>query len=170
MKKDSFGLFLTVLLPWLLLLFVQSCCCGAAGQRSEYLLPKFLRANRSKKHGDHSYFFPSVYKYNINIGAEDQQGLKSADKITSLPGQPKGVNFDQYSGYVTVDPSAGRALFYYFAESQKDASTKPLVLWLNGGPGCSSIGGGAMTELGPFRVNPDGKTLWLNEYAWNSCK
>ncbi|KAL2477233.1 Serine carboxypeptidase-like 40 [Forsythia ovata] len=42
----------------------------------------------------------------------------------------------------------------------------PLVLWLNGGPGCSSIAG-AMTELGPFRVNSDGKTLWYNKYAWN---
>lgn len=38
------------------------------------------------------------------------------------------------------------------------------------GPGCSSIGSGAMTELGPFRVNPDGETLWLNEYAWNNGK
>ncbi|XP_047937684.1 serine carboxypeptidase 1-like [Salvia hispanica] len=94
-----------------------------------------------------------------------QNGLKEADMIDSLPGQPP-VGFSQYSGYVTVDPSAGRALFYYFAEAE-DASTKPLVLWLNGGPGCSSLGAGAMTELGPFRVNPDGKTLWYNKYAWN---
>ncbi|KAL2460222.1 Serine carboxypeptidase 24 [Abeliophyllum distichum] len=83
-----------------------------------------------------------------------------------MPGQPK-VNFSQYSGYVTVDPTAGRALFYYFTESE-DPSSKPLVLWLNGGPGCSSIGSGAMTELGPFRVNPDGKTLLYNQYAWNN--
>ncbi|KAL2460223.1 Serine carboxypeptidase-like 40 [Abeliophyllum distichum] len=94
-----------------------------------------------------------------------QQGLKEVDKIVTLPGQPK-VNFSQYSGYVTVDPKAGRALFYYFTESE-DPSSKPLVLWLNGGPGCSSIGSGAMTELGPFWVNPDGKTLHYNNYAWN---
>lgn len=36
------------------------------------------------------------------------------------------------------------------------------------GPGCSSFGAGAMTELGPFRVAKDGKTLWHNEYAWNN--
>ncbi|KAM7257354.1 hypothetical protein ACFE04_013095 [Oxalis oulophora] len=35
-------------------------------------------------------------------------------------------------------------------------------------PGCSSFGNGAMKELGPFRVNSDGKTLYLNEYAWNN--
>lgn len=36
------------------------------------------------------------------------------------------------------------------------------------GPGCSSFGAGAMMELGPFRVNKDGKTLWLNPFAWNN--
>ncbi|KHN05141.1 Serine carboxypeptidase II-3 [Glycine soja] len=96
-----------------------------------------------------------------------QEGQKQADKIAALPGQPYGVNFDQYSGYVTVDPKAGRALFYYFVESPYNPSTKPLVLWLNGGPGCSSLGYGAFEELGPFRINSDGKTLYRNKYAWN---
>ncbi|KAH7655715.1 Peptidase S10 serine carboxypeptidase protein [Dioscorea alata] len=84
-----------------------------------------------------------------------------------MPGQPNGLLFNQYAGYVTVDVKAGRALFYYFVESLQNSSTKPLVLWLNGGPGCSSIAGGAMVELGPFRVNSDGRTLYANEYAWN---
>ncbi|CAD6224629.1 unnamed protein product [Miscanthus lutarioriparius] len=97
----------------------------------------------------------------------DQSDLKAADKITALPGQPH-VDFDQYSGYVTVNEKHGRALFYYFVEAPQDASSKPLLLWLNGGPGCSSLGFGAMMELGPFRVNPDGKTLSGNKYAWNN--
>lgn len=91
-----------------------------------------------------------------------------ADKIDRLPGQPEGVDFNQYAGYVTVDPAAGRALFYYFVESPNNSLTNPLVLWLNGGPGCSSVGHGAMSELGPFRVNDDGKTLYRNEYTWNN--
>lgn len=95
-------------------------------------------------------------------------GSMEADKIDRLPGQPEGVDFNQYAGYVTVDPAAGRALFYYFVESPNNSLTNPLVLWLNGGPGCSSVGHGAMSELGPFRVNDDGKTLYRNEYAWNN--
>ncbi|KAJ7966655.1 Carboxypeptidase [Quillaja saponaria] len=97
-----------------------------------------------------------------------QAGLEKADKVHALPGEPEGVDFDQYAGYVTVDPKAGRALFYYFVESPQNSSTKPLVLWLNGGPGCSSFGYGAMQELGPFRVNSDGRTLHRNNYAWNN--
>lgn len=138
---------------------------------------------------------------------EVQPGSMASDKITVLPGQPvSGVDFDHYAGYVTVDDKAGKALFYYFAESPNNSSTNPLVLWLNGGtytyytifihcfstyalvnyyikgsqilwflmgnvgPGCSSFGYGAMTELGPFRVNSDGKTLFRNKYAWNNGK
>ncbi|ONK60786.1 uncharacterized protein A4U43_C08F22590 [Asparagus officinalis] len=101
----------------------------------------------------------------VYISAQD--GLMEADKIDKLPGQPEGVDFDQYAGYVTVDPIAGHALFYYFVEATQDPASKPLLLWLTGGPGCSSFGHGAMTGLGPFRVNSDGKTLIRNEYAWN---
>jgi len=90
-----------------------------------------------------------------------------SDRIDRLPGQPP-VNFSMYSGYVTVDAAAGRALFYWLMEaSGVPADSAPLVLWLNGGPGCSSVGYGAMEELGAFRVNPDGVTLSLNPYAWN---
>ncbi|KAJ4831607.1 hypothetical protein Tsubulata_014820, partial [Turnera subulata] len=74
---------------------------------------------------DISAWYSSMY-----IGSQD--GLKKGDKIQSLPGQPEGVDFDQYSGYITVDPKAGRALFYYFAESPQNSSSKPLVLWLTG--------------------------------------
>ncbi|CAL5378755.1 unnamed protein product [Camellia sinensis] len=85
-----------------------------------------------------------------------------------LPGQCLGsMMFKQYGGYVNVDSSKGQSLFYYFVEAINDSSSKPLVLWLNGGPGCSSLGMGAMTEIGPFGVNPDGKTLYQRTHAWN---
>ncbi|KAL3575523.1 hypothetical protein D5086_023624 [Populus alba] len=86
------------------------------------------------------------------------------DKIARLPGQPH-VGFQQFSGYVTVDGNKHRALFYYFVEAEIDPASKPLVLWLNGGPGCSSLGVGAFSENGPFR--PNGRVLIRNEHSWN---
>ena len=43
------------------------------------------------------------------------------------------------SGYMPVTDS--KRLFYYFVESENDPSDDPVVLWLNGGPGCSSLDG-----------------------------
>ncbi|RZC62608.1 hypothetical protein C5167_024367 [Papaver somniferum] len=76
-------------------------------------------------------------------------GYPMEDLVVNLPGQPK-VDFRQFAGYIDVDIKTGKSLFYYYVEAQGDAAKKTLTLWLNGGPGCSSMGGGAFTELGPF--------------------
>lgn len=60
------------------------------------------------------------------------QGYPVEDLVVRLPGQPT-VRFRQYAGYVDVDVKAGRSLFYYFVEADKEADKKPLSLWLNGG-------------------------------------
>ena len=51
-------------------------------------------------------------------------------RIRSLPGvrEPLG---EMYSGYITVDATAGRQLFYWFVPS-KNSARDPLVLWLQG--------------------------------------
>lgn len=54
------------------------------------------------------------------------------DRIVALPGQPT-VSFKQFSGYVTVNHVAGRALFYWLTEATLNPFIKPLVIWLNGG-------------------------------------
>jgi serine carboxypeptidase-like clade 2 len=56
----------------------------------------------------------------------------SGDLVTNLPGQPP-VDFQHYAGYVTVNETNGRALFYWFFEAMTKSEEKPLVLWLNGG-------------------------------------
>eukprot|EP00249_Psilotum_nudum_P004777 c18276_g2_i1 orf=1389-2786(+) len=88
------------------------------------------------------------------------------DRIVKLPGQPK-VSFSQYSGYVTIDETAETALFYWLTEAAHDPLLKPLILWLNGGPGCSSIAYGASEEIGPFHISKNGTSLSLNPFSWN---
>ncbi|XP_031495086.1 serine carboxypeptidase-like 34 [Nymphaea colorata] len=96
----------------------------------------------------------------------DLKDHQEADRVRRLPGQPP-VRFRQYAGYVTVDDRSGKALFYWFFEATHEAAEKPVLLWLNGGPGCSSIGYGQAQELGPFLVKKGIPELKFNNYSWN---
>nr|GMD39286.1 serine carboxypeptidase-like 34 [Ipomoea batatas] len=93
---------------------------------------------------------------------------QEADRVTGLPDSPP-VNFRQYAGYVRVSKKHGRALFYWFFEAMKKPEDKPLVLWLNGGPGCSSVGYGLLEELGPFLSQKGKPELRFNNYSWNTA-
>ncbi|XP_020696432.1 putative serine carboxypeptidase-like 23 [Dendrobium catenatum] len=104
-----------------------------------------------------------------DVSTSSKPGSKDSDLISALPGQPKGVVARQYSGYVPVDEKAGRFFFYYFTESKKtvNASEIPIFMWINGGPGCSSVGSGAFLEHGPLVVAPGGKAVAESSHAWN---
>ncbi|GAB2234925.1 hypothetical protein Droror1_Dr00004196 [Drosera rotundifolia] len=163
MKELAYLLFMTLYL-WLSITSVSSMRDDRAGN--------LYRVKRSTRSGDTATTNSWIEFHTRNEISSayiaEQDGCMQADKIGELPGQPGDVDFDQYAGYVTVDSNAEKALFYYFVESSEDPWSKPLILWLSGGPGCSSIGAGAFLELGPFRVNSDGRTLFRNEYAWNN--
>ncbi|BBH06828.1 serine carboxypeptidase-like 20 [Prunus dulcis] len=58
--------------------------------------------------------------------------------ITQLPGFNGTFPSKHYSGYISID---GKNLFYYLVVSERSPANDPVVLWLNGGPGCSSFDG-----------------------------
>nr|XP_055049711.1 lysosomal protective protein-like [Misgurnus anguillicaudatus] len=98
------------------------------------------------------------------LGVLEVFGAPSADEIKYLPGLQKQPSFKHYSGYLHV--ADNKHLHYWFVESQKDPAKSPVVLWLNGGPGCSSLDG-LLTEHGPYLIQDDGATLEYNPYSWN---
>ncbi|KDO31612.1 hypothetical protein SPRG_03532 [Saprolegnia parasitica CBS 223.65] len=98
---------------------------------------------------------------------DDAKGVEfNPHKIPFLPNynDPRPIDFDQYAGHLPL-PSNGQKMFYWLVESENDPANDPLVLWLNGGPGCSSLAG-LFTELGPFVVEGD-LSVVRNTYAWN---
>ncbi|KAK2421970.1 serine carboxypeptidase [Trifolium repens] len=111
----------------------------------------------------------TLFTCNINFafGTDPFLQQKKDRIVEPLPGQNFNINFKHYSGYITVNEDVGRTLFYWFIEADHvDPTSKPLLLWLNGGPGCSSIAFGEAEEIGPFHINSNG-TLYLNPYSWN---
>lgn len=83
------------------------------------------------------------------------------DRVWSLPFAPS-LKSNHFSGYLEID--AKKRMHYVYIESENDPSTDSLILWTNGGPGCSGMLG-LFTELGPWRPQSDG-TLLYNPMAW----
>lgn len=68
----------------------------------------------------------------------------------------------QYTGWLEV---GSHHFFFWFFESQHDPSTDPLTLWMNGGPGASSMLG-LLQELGPCLVNDGANGTVYNPHGW----
>lgn len=83
-------------------------------------------------------------------------------------GTPEKLGLDtvkQYTGYLDIEDE-DKHFFYWFFELRNDPKTDPLVLWLNGGPGCLSATG-LFFELGPSSITAD-LLPKFNPYLWNS--
>ena len=68
----------------------------------------------------------------------------SRHEVRSLPGYRNGTApppTRHFTGFVEVDEAQGTSLFYYLVESASKPESDPLVWWMNGGPGASSLAG-----------------------------
>ncbi|EPB87281.1 hypothetical protein HMPREF1544_05902 [Mucor circinelloides 1006PhL] len=105
-------------------------------------------------------FNPVYYSLTTTTTAEDY-------KVTSLPGiDISTLNFTQYAGHIEISSKTNANLFFWMIENEIKPDNEKLIIWLNGGPGCSSMDG-LFLENGPFRVNPD-LSLSINEGGWQN--
>jgi carboxypeptidase C (cathepsin A) len=105
----------------------------------------------------------------VVLGVLGSLGDEGPYKFNSLPGMSQPSSFAQYTGYIVVNQTYGTQLWYWFFESQGDPSTDPLVLWMTGGPGCSSELA-IFYENGPFQLMDNGTggiAVTPNPYSWN---
>ncbi|CAI6317170.1 unnamed protein product [Periconia digitata] len=73
--------------------------------------------------------------------------------------------YKSYSGYADIS-STSHIFFWFFEARVPDPSSAPLTVWINGGPGSSSMIG-LFQELGPCGVGPDLKPF-NNEFSWTA--
>ncbi|EFC49634.1 predicted protein [Naegleria gruberi] len=75
--------------------------------------------------------------------------------------------YQHSSGYILVNSTYQKHYWYYFQQAATNPIERPLILFLNGGPGCSSMeyfGSG----IGNVNVSTDGKlAMEDNYYSWN---
>lgn len=72
---------------------------------------------------------------------------------------------NSYSGLITVNKEYDSNIFFWYFEAATDPENAPVLIWLQGGPGASSLFG-LFTENGPFNVDENGN-LVRRKYSWH---
>ncbi|CAH2034597.1 unnamed protein product [Thlaspi arvense] len=98
------------------------------------------------------------------------QHADSSSIIKHLPGFEGPLPFELETGYIGVGEAEEDQMFYYFIKSESNPKEDPLLVWLTGGPGCSSFSG-LVYENGPlaFKVeayNGSIPSLVSTTYSW----
>ncbi|ROW08992.1 hypothetical protein VMCG_02997 [Cytospora schulzeri] len=109
------------------------------------------------------------------VRSKHHEGITISYKNPEICETTPGVK--SYSGYVHLPPNSINETgetqnypintFFWFIESRKDPHHAPLSIWLNGGPGGSSLMG-MLAENGPCIINDDSNSTRLNPWSWNN--
>ena len=90
------------------------------------------------------------------LGGASLNDTHSSAPPTNSDGAWEFLGVSGYSGYITMNPLTGSSLFYWLFEainSNITQDTKPLIIWLEGGPGCSGTFTMLWQMVSPIRVN-----------------
>lgn len=89
----------------------------------------------------------------------------AGDRVHTLP-DAGPLPTPWYSGYLNTTSPTKMLHYLFIGSASKTAATDPIVIWLNGGPGCSSLLG-AFSENGPFLFDDGQDILKPNVEGWN---
>ena len=112
--------------------------------------------------GEPLYLTPYIESGDIATGAALSQVVDPLDGIENDP-------FESYSGFITVRPETDSHMFFWFVPATDvDPSQAPVVVWLQGGPGASSMFG--LLEIhGPIQAEGFNPTIAVkNNYTWTN--
>ncbi|KAM0481366.1 hypothetical protein ACHAPX_003470 [Trichoderma viride] len=129
-------------------------------------------SRKADSHWDHVVKGADIQKLWVESESGESRRLLSGQlsnyNLRAKNIDPRKLGVDkvkQFSGYLD-DDEKDKHLFYWFFESRNDPKNDPVILWLNGGPGCSSLTG-LFFELGPASINEKIEIV-NNPHAWNN--
>ncbi|KAF2100301.1 alpha/beta-hydrolase [Rhizodiscina lignyota] len=121
-------------------------------------------------------FFPPPPEHVTTVQSKLEPGITISYKEPGICETTPGVR--SFAGYVhmpgsvladtSIDANYTLNTFFWFFESRKDPQNAPLSIWMNGGPGSSSMLG-ALQENGPCKVRADSNSTVLNEWSFNNA-
>uniref|UniRef100_G3NZR7 Probable serine carboxypeptidase CPVL n=1 Tax=Gasterosteus aculeatus aculeatus TaxID=481459 RepID=G3NZR7_GASAC len=141
-------------------LFLWACLDSVVAHRcsSSFFCRKSHRVSAASGVNPGSPLFLTPY---VEKGAIDEA------RERSLVGDLPGANVKSYAGYLTVNKKYQSNLFFWFFPALMGNKDKaPVLLWLQGGPGATSVFG-LFVENGPYVVYKN-MTVGLRDYAWTS--
>ncbi|XP_059429394.1 serine carboxypeptidase-like isoform X2 [Corylus avellana] len=100
---------------------------------------------------DPSFLAPKIVEKRFNFPHLDYSG-------------PSSEELGHHAGYYRLPHSKAARMFYLFFES-RNRKNDPVVIWLTGGPGCSSELA-VFYENGPFQIAKNLSLVW-NNYGWD---
>jgi len=101
------------------------------------------------------------------LGKSKEEGLLVESPLNLMPpGENASKDIGHYAGYFRLNRTHDAKMFYFFFESCGNKTEDPLVLWMTGGPGCSSELA-VFAENGPFVIDPTTLELSWNAYGWD---
>eukprot|EP00252_Welwitschia_mirabilis_P002312 TRINITY_DN1222_c0_g1_i1.p1 TRINITY_DN1222_c0_g1~~TRINITY_DN1222_c0_g1_i1.p1 ORF type:complete len:512 (-),score=71.96 TRINITY_DN1222_c0_g1_i1:197-1732(-) len=99
---------------------------------------------------------PRLVERQINLPIRGSSNDAEAASVETL---------GHHAGYFELKHTHAARMFYFFFESRGNKTSDPVVLWMTGGPGCSSELA-VFYENGPFKIT-DNITLVWNDYGWD---
>ncbi|KAJ6403348.1 hypothetical protein OIU84_015280 [Salix udensis] len=157
-----------------LILFITSQFSYARNPKGQLdLSARFLPRTQAERQIRGLNLFP---KHAINRPAFDEDELSGSSSpriaekqfqfhLLGSPG-PSVQQFGHYAGYYRLSHTKAARMFYYFFESRSNKND-PVVIWLTGGPGCSSELA-LFYENGPFNIANNLSLSW-NDYGWDKA-
>lgn len=118
--------------------------------------------SKSKSAGQPLHLTEYMEKFGVEAARE-------ASRVRFAAGTGMGSEDESYSGFITVNATTNSNMFYWYFPAQNGNKSAPLLIWLQGGPGGSSLFG-LFSEMGPYSLSKDLKTIprpvtWNKEYA-----